>query len=116
MLVSYHSRTNSRKFVVRFSFLLSLCATATVMMMSGSFDLRQMTHSAQAALRRGTSVTLIAAEPLESQSGAQCEWEPASMTLSATLSRQQRAAAMAADEPRPGTTIDFSQRKPLRMI
>jgi len=117
MLASYLWRTNRRKFAVRFSFFLSLLAIATVLMISGSFDLRQMTHSAQAALRRSTSIALVAVEPLDLQTGAQCEWEPASATLAATLARQQRVAAMAAaDEPHPGTTTDFSQRKPIRMI
>lgn len=90
---------------------------------------REMVHSAQSAGRDG-GAHLIAAAPVEMQSGAQCEWEPAAMEMSATEYREQRQillasaqtgaqAGKAADlyqEAHPGNTVDFSQRKPIRMI
>jgi DNA-binding beta-propeller fold protein YncE len=127
-MIPFHSSPRQRRSGgsrLAFSVMLFIAATvsAAILLSNDSFDLQQLTHSAQSAARRNGSARLVATESLapmdEMQSGAQCEWEPAGVEMSATLARQQRAAmtAVAADDdPHPGNTVDFSQRKPIRMI
>ncbi|MSO19660.1 MAG: hypothetical protein EXQ56_04235 [Acidobacteria bacterium] len=108
-------RTASRRATIVISFI-ALATVAILFVSSGSFEDKQLVRAAQSALRRSDGTArLISAMPSAPSEGMQCEWQPAagSLTLSAALALRQQAAA-----PNAGSsgTVDFSQRKPIRMI
>ena len=71
-----------------------------------------------AASRKSTgSPQLISFAPLPAAEGEMCEWEPASASASLVAAlRQERLAGRSASADEKAQPVNFSQRKPVRMI
>ena len=98
--------------------MLLFVMIAAFLLSTVPFQPKELVSASAAALRKSTGYPqLISYEPLPREEGEMCEWMPASASASlvATL-RQERRAGRAASAEEKSQPVNFSQRKPVRMI